>query len=68
MYIDPTGESFILACIIVGAIIGATITYNEAKNRGIDGNELFFLTILGETGGGLAGYLLAPLVSSFLSI
>lgn len=74
MYIDPSGESIVLTCIIIGAIIGATaggtIAYNVAKENGAKGWELAGWTALGVVGGGLAGgllgYYVAPTVGSFL--
>lgn len=66
MYLDPSGEFFVLACIVIGAAIGGLITYNLAKNAGYEGTDLVLLTLLGTVGGGIAGYLVAPLISGFM--
>lgn len=55
-----------LACIVVGAIIGGLVTYDLAKNAGYKGADLIIMSMLGATIGGIAGYLAAPYIASFL--
>lgn len=66
MYVDPSGEFFVLSCIIVGAFIGGVTAYNYGKNAGYEGTDLILLTILGSVAGGIVGYLAVPYVGSFL--
>ena len=59
MYSDPDGHSIILACLIIGAIVGATaggvIAYTEASSRGITGAELVGWVFIGVVAGGVIG-------------
>ncbi|QVK19278.1 DNRLRE domain-containing protein [Mycoplasmatota bacterium] len=74
MYVDPNGDSIILACIIIGTIIGAaaggTVAYNVAKENGAEGWELAGWTALGIVGGGVTGgflgYYAAPSITGLL--
>ena len=54
MFVDPTGESFLLACIIAGIIIGGTIGGISAYNN----NESAFL-------GALRGALIGGAIGAF---
>ena len=59
MYVDPTGESFILAMIIggaiAGAIIGATVNGVTAYSEGVRGWDLAGAIVAGAAVGGIAG-------------
>ncbi len=59
MNVDPTGESFILAMIIggaiAGAIIGATVNGVTAYSEGVRGWDLAGAIVAGAAVGGIAG-------------
>ena len=73
MYYDPSGHSAIstiilLACIVVGALVGGTYAGVTAYNDGARGWELVGWTVLGAvaggTVGGLVGYYVGPMAAS----
>ena len=71
MYTDPSGHSFILACIIVGAVIGAlagghiAAKISKAKTGRVNGWAVAGGIVGGGVLGGLAGWGVGAAVSAF---
>jgi hypothetical protein len=65
MYVDPNGDSLVLAGILIGAIVGGVVSYNIGRDKGFSGWKLAAFTSIGAIGGGALGYIVAPAVAAF---
>ncbi len=66
MYIDPSGDFFIVACVALGALIGGLLSYKYASEAGYQGFDLIAFTLLGTVIGAGANYLIGIYLPVFL--